>query len=56
MTKPSGRRPRRRIIPRRPLHVVQVLTEGAVTEPGYLTLWARLNRYNVRLNISDTRG
>lgn len=53
MTKPSGRRPRRRIIPRRPLNVVQVLTEGAVTEPGYLTLWARLNRYNVRLNISD---
>ena len=53
MTKPSGRRPRRQLVPRSPLHVVQVLTEGTVTEPRYLTHWARLNRNNVHVRISD---
>ena len=33
--------------------MVRVLSEGKVTEPSYLTLWARLNRSNVRLDISD---
>lgn len=33
--------------------MIRVLSEGKVTEPGYLTLWARLNRHNVRLDVSD---
>lgn len=34
--------------------MVRVLSEGKVTEPGYLTLWARLNRHNVRIDLSDS--
>ena len=34
--------------------MVRVLTEGKITEPGYLTLWARRNRHNVRLSVSDS--
>jgi len=29
---------------RDPLRVIRVLTEGTVTEPGYISLWARRNR------------
>ena len=53
MTKPSGRRPRRRHTPTEPRRIVRVLTEGEITEPDYLTEWARLNRHTVRLDLSD---
>ena len=53
MNRPSRQHPRRKGTLRKPLRVVRVLTEGEVTEPGYLTLWARLNRHNVRLDVSD---
>ncbi|MCE2515215.1 MAG: RloB domain-containing protein [Acidobacteria bacterium] len=33
--------------------VIRVLTEGEITEPQYLTAWARRNRSHVRLEISD---
>ena len=33
--------------------MIRVLSEGAVTERGYLTMWARLNRRSVRLDVSD---
>ena len=33
--------------------VIRVLTEGEITEPEYLTAWARHNRSHVRLDISD---
>ncbi len=33
--------------------MVRVLTEGKITEPAYLSAWARVNRRNVRLEISD---
>jgi len=50
---PSRQHPRRRGTFRRPLRVIRVLSEGKVTEPGYLNLWARLNRHNVRLDVND---
>ena len=53
MTKPSGRRPRRRHTPTEPRRIVRVLTEGEITEPDYLTEWARLNRHKVRLDLAD---
>ena len=34
--------------------MIRVLTEGTITEPDYLTKWARLNRRNVRLEIGDS--
>lgn len=34
--------------------MVRVLSEGKVTEPCYLTPWARLNRHNVRIDLSDS--
>ena len=30
-----------------------MFTEGEVTEPDYLTEWARLNRHTVRLDLAD---
>ena len=54
MTRPLAGHPRRRGIPRVPRHVIRVLTEGKITEPDYLTKWARLNRRNVRLEIGDS--
>ena len=54
MNRPSRQHPRRKGTLREPLRVIRVLTEGEVTEPGYLTLWARLNRHNVRLDVSDS--
>lgn len=54
MIRPSRQHPRRKGTLREPLRVIRVLTEGEVTEPDYLTLWARLNRHNVRLDVSDS--
>ena len=54
MTRPSARLPRRRGTPQEPRRVLRVLSEGRITEPGYLTTWARLNRRNVRLEIGDS--
>ena len=54
MTRPLAGHPRRRGIPRVPRHVIRVLTEGKITEPDYLTKWARLNRRKVRLEIRDS--
>lgn len=34
--------------------MIRVLSEGKITEPDYLTRWARLNRGRVRLEISDS--
>ena len=54
MNPPSGRRPWRRTTPRNQRRVVRVLTEGKITEPHYLSAWARGNRRNVHLDLSDT--
>lgn len=54
MTRPSGRFPRRHPIRRKTRRIFRVLTEGEITEPHYLTRWARLNRHNVVLDISDS--
>ena len=54
MTRPSGRRPRRGHTPRRERRVIRVLTEGKITEPSYLTAWARRHRHTVRLNLSES--
>ena len=51
---PSGQHPRRRTPRRAPLPVVRVLAEGKVTEPRYLTEWARRNRSSVHLDIAVT--
>ncbi len=53
MTRPSSRRPRRRVAQKKTRRVIRVLTEGEITEPQYLTAWARRNRSHVRLEISD---
>lgn len=53
MTRPPGRHPRRRITLREERRVVRVLTEGEVTERGYLREWARRNRRAVRLDLAD---
>lgn len=54
MTAPSGRRPRRGHAPRKPLRVIRVLTEGEVTEPSYLTEWARRHRHSVSLSLHES--
>ena len=54
MTQPSGRRPRRGHTPRRPRRVIRVLTEGKVTEPTYLTAWARRYRHSVSLSLRES--
>lgn len=54
MKSPSARRPRRSSTRREPRRVIRVLTEGKLTEPDYLTRWARLNRSRVRLEISNS--
>ena len=55
MRKPSGRSPRRgRVQEQRQRYTLRVLSEGEVTEPSYLTEWARRNRGNVRLKLDDT--
>ena len=54
MTAPSGRRPRRGHKAQKQRHVIRVLTEGGVTEPSYLTAWARSNRHRVHLDLSDS--
>ena len=53
MRPPSSRRPRRLVGQEETRRVIRVLTEGAITEPQYLTAWARHNRGHVRLDISD---
>ena len=53
MTRPSTRRPRRRVAQQDTRRVIRVLTEGEITEPEYLTAWTRYNRRHVRLDISD---
>lgn len=47
MKKPSGGTPKRTAHKRTPLRIIRVLTEGAVTEPHYLTLLARKYRHEV---------
>ena len=54
MTRPSGRRPRRGHTPRRERRVIRVLTEGKITEPSYLTAWARRYRHRVSLSLSES--
>ena len=54
MTRPSGRRPRRGHTPRRERRVIRVLTEGKVTEPSYLTAWARRYRHTISLSLSES--
>ena len=51
MTPPSGRRPRRGHTPRRERRVIRILTEGKITEPSYLTAWARHYRHSVSLSL-----
>ena len=54
MTRPSGRRPRRGHTPRTERRVIRVLTEGKITEPSYLTAWARRYRHTVSLIVSES--
>ena len=54
MTRPSGRRPRRGQTSRTERRVIRVLTEGKITEPSYLTAWARRYRHSVRLNLPES--
>ena len=54
MTRPSGRFPRRHHVQRETRRIFRILTEGGRTEPHYLTLWARLNRHKVVVDITDT--
>ena len=51
MTPPSGRRPRRGHTPRRERRVIRILTGGKITEPSYLTAWARHYRHSVSLSL-----
>ncbi len=44
----------RRTGPQRRRRVIRVLTEGKVTEPSYLAIWARSNRDKVRINFGPT--
>lgn len=53
MMRPSSQRPQRRVAQKKTRRVIRVLTEGEITEPQYLTAWARHNRSHVRLDISD---
>ena len=53
MTRPSGRRARRGHTARKERRVIRVLTEGKITEPGYLTAWARRYRHSVRIDLSE---
>ncbi len=52
MNRPRRGTPRRVPQKREAHRVIRVLTEGAVTEPGYLTQWARRSR-NVHLDLAD---
>lgn len=55
MTKPSGRTPRRRHGRKRPQrYILRVLSEGKVTEPSYLSEWARRNRQTAGIKLDDT--
>ena len=54
MTRPSGRRPRRGQTSRTERRVIRVLTEGKITEPSYLTAWARRYRHSVRLSLPES--
>lgn len=49
MKKPSGSAPKRNQRKRPERRVIRVLTEGAVTEPHYLTLLARDHRHRVTI-------
>lgn len=53
MKKPSGRPPKRKRNKLQPHRVIRVLTEGAVTEPSYLSLWVRKNR-NVKIDFKES--
>ena len=54
MTRPSGRRPRRGHTSRQERRVIRVLTEGKITEPSYLTAWARRYRHSVSLSLPES--
>ncbi|WP_428115631.1 RloB family protein [Candidatus Poriferisodalis sp.] len=53
MNRPKGVTTRR--VPRRrePLRIIRVLTEGTVTEPGYLAQWARRDR-RVHIDFAES--
>ncbi len=53
MKRPKSGRPRRKADRREPRRVIRILTEGAVTEPGYLVQWARRNR-DIHLDFAES--
>ena len=53
MKRPKGGRPQRSAGKRDERRIIRVLTEGAVTEPGYLAQWARRNR-RIHVEFADS--
>ena len=53
MKRPNSGRPKRPAKRREQRRVIRVLTEGAVTEPGYLVQWARRNRH-IHIDFADS--
>jgi len=53
MKRPRSGRPSRPVEKRDHRRIIRVLTEGAVTEPGYLAQWARRNR-SVHIDVADS--
>ena len=53
MKRPKSGRPQRTAGKRDQRRVIRVLTEGAVTEPGYLVQWARRNR-RIHIEFADS--
>ena len=52
MRRPRAGTPKRVPGKREQLHIVRVLTEGTVTEPGYFAQWARRNR-EIHVNFAE---
>ena len=53
MKRPKSGRPQRSAGKRDQRRIIRVLTEGAVTEPGYLVQWARRNR-RIHIDFADS--
>ena len=53
MKQPRSGRPQRSAGKRDERRIIRVLTEGAVTEPGYLAQWARRN-HQIRIETKDS--
>lgn len=53
MKRPKSGRPQRTAGKRDQRRIIRVLTEGAVTEPGYLVQWARRNR-RIHIEFADS--